>query len=85
MHPREVFRPGILAQAAAIILAHNHPSSDCTPSAEDIRITRQLVQAGQVIGIKVLDHVIVGRPGPAGSNEKGHLSLRESGLVEFDK
>jgi DNA repair protein RadC len=84
VHPREVFRPAILAQACAIVLCHNHPSSDATPSAEDVRITRQLIQAGQVIGIKVLDHVVIGRVREAGSGERGFVSLRESGVVEFN-
>ena len=77
VHPREVFRVGILDGAAAIILAHNHPSGDPMPSAEDIRITRQLVEAGKVVDIKVLDHIILGR------GEKPFLSMREDGLVEF--
>ena len=76
VHPRETFRPAILDGASSVILAHNHPSGDSCPSAEDIKITKQLVQAGQNIGIKVLDHIIIGdRP----------LSLREAGLVEFNQ
>lgn len=81
VHPREVFRQAILAQAVAIVVCHNHPSGDFSPSAEDIRLTRQLVQAGQVIGIKVLDHVILGRPRQGES--RWFLSLREGGLAEF--
>ena len=81
VHPREVFRGALLNNAAAIVVAHNHPSGDPTPSAEDVRITRQLVQAGQVLGIKVLDHVVIGRPSP--DRAKGHCSLREAGLIEF--
>jgi DNA repair protein RadC len=76
VHPREVFLGAIRAGAAAVIVAHQHPSGDATPSAEDIRITRQLVEAGRILGIRVLDHVIIGRP--------GHVSLREQGLVSFD-
>lgn len=64
IHPREVFRPAILASAAGIILAHNHPSGDPEPSAEDRAVTRQLSAAGQTIGIPVLDHIVVG-DGPA--------------------
>lgn len=60
VHPREVFKPAILGSAAALILFHNHPSGDPTPSGEDRKVTRQLVKAGQVIGIPVLDHVIIG-------------------------
>ena len=61
IHPREVFRPAVGEGAAALILVHNHPSGDPTPSAEDRAVTRQLVDAGQVLGIPVLDHVVVGR------------------------
>jgi DNA repair protein RadC len=59
VHPREVFRPAVEYSAAAIVLAHNHPSGVLTPSAQDIEITNQLIQAGKVIGINVLDHVII--------------------------
>jgi len=59
IHPREVFRAGIEYNAAAVVLAHNHPSGEVTPSAEDIEITKQLVQAGKILGITVLDHVII--------------------------
>jgi len=59
IHPREVFRAGIECNAAAVVLAHNHPSGEATPSAEDIEITKQLVQAGKILGIAVLDHVII--------------------------
>lgn len=60
IHPREVFRPAILESAGAVILVHNHPSGDPTPSAEDRAVTRQLRDAGRAMGIPVLDHVIVG-------------------------
>jgi DNA repair protein RadC len=81
VHPREVFKPAIACSSAAIVLVHNHPSGDPTPSAEDIRITRQLVEAGKVLDVRVLDHVILGK---ASSGENtGFLSLRESGLVQF--
>ena len=86
IHPREVFRAAILDGAAAVLLAHNHPSGDPTPSAEDVRITKQLVQAGQVVGIKVLDHVVIGRAAVPVGDQPGRLgfvSLRESGVVEF--
>lgn len=59
IHPREVFRPAIECNAAALILAHNHPSGEATPSAEDVEITKQLIQAGKILGIKLLDHVII--------------------------
>jgi len=81
-HPREIFRKAIECQASAIVLVHNHPSGNPTPSAEDMKLTKQLVQAGQVIGIKVLDHVVIGIPQP--EHSKGYTSLKESGLVEFD-
>ena len=59
IHPREVFRLAIAESAAAIILAHNHPSGNTEPSSEDIAITRQLVEAGRIVDIRVLDHVII--------------------------
>ena len=59
-HPREVFKAAILAHAAAVIVAHNHPSGDPEPSDEDKEITRQLVRSGEVLGIPLLDHVIIG-------------------------
>jgi DNA repair protein RadC len=82
VHPREVFRVAILDGAAAMILAHNHPSGDPTPSSEDIKITRQLVSAGEIMGIKVLDHVVLGSAEPG--LFQPFVSLRESGLVEFN-
>jgi DNA repair protein RadC len=60
IHPREVFRPAIVESAAGVILVHNHPSGDPTPSVEDRAVTRQLSEVGRAIGISVLDHVIVG-------------------------
>lgn len=59
VHPREVFRPAIIHAAAALILAHNHPSGDVTPSREDLSLTARLVEAGRLMGIEVLDHIIV--------------------------
>lgn len=59
IHPREVFRPGIEYNAAAVILAHNHPSGDTTPSDEDRKVTEQLIEAGRIVGIEVLDHIII--------------------------
>jgi DNA repair protein RadC len=61
IHPREVFRPAVGEGAAGVILVHNHPSGDPTPSAEDRAVTRQLAEAGRALGIPVLDHVVVGR------------------------
>ena len=82
VHAREVFRKAIEVGAAAIIMAHNHPSGDSTPSAEDVKLTKQMVQTGQVIGIKVLDHVVIGKRLPGVI--RPYTSFRESGLVEFD-
>lgn len=59
IHPREVFRPAIESNAAAVVLAHNHPSGEKNPSEEDVRITKQVVEAGKILGIALLDHVIV--------------------------
>lgn len=73
VHPREVFREAIAERAAAIILVHNHPSGDPTPSAEDRRITEQLVSAGRLLDIPVHDHVIIGR--------NRYVSFAESGLM----
>ncbi len=83
VHAREVFKNAIQTGGAALVLVHNHPSGDPAPSAEDVKMTRQLVQAGQVIGIKVLDHIVVGRK--QGGKSKDFLSLRESGIVVFDE
>ncbi len=60
VHPREIFKRAMLQNAASIILMHNHPSGDPDPSVEDIEITRRLVEAGNIIGISILDHVIIG-------------------------
>jgi DNA repair protein RadC len=83
VHAREVFRPAVEHAAAAVILAHNHPSGDPCPSPEDLKITRDLIQAGKIMGIKVLDHIIVGQARP-GQSSYFH-SLRESGLVSFQE
>jgi DNA repair protein RadC len=77
VHPREVFRAAISANAAAIVIVHNHPSGDPTPSEADIKVTRDLIRAGQLLKIDVLDHVILGRATP--ERLKDHVSLRELG------
>lgn len=59
-HPREIFRAAIVANASRIILAHNHPSGDPTPSSQDIRSTRELRAAGKIIGIEIVDHIVIG-------------------------
>lgn len=63
MAPREIFRDALLAGASAIFVAHNHPSGDATPSADDRQVTRRLAQAGTTLGIDLLDHLVVGDPG----------------------
>ena len=75
VHPREVFRTAIKRMASSVVLVHNHPSGDPSPSAEDLRITKQLVEAGKIIDIKVLDHIILGNG--------RHFSMREEGVVVF--
>jgi DNA repair protein RadC len=77
VHPRDVFRSAIAANAAAIVLAHNHPSGDPTPSESDIKVTRDLIRAGQLLRIEVLDHVIIGRA--TQERSKDYVSLRELG------
>ena len=73
VHPREVFKAAMLNNASGIICLHNHPSGDPEPSREDIEITRRLVQAGEIMGIEVLDHVIIG--------EQRYFSMREHCLM----
>ncbi|MGG1880346.1 DNA repair protein RadC [Paenibacillus cisolokensis] len=73
VHPREVFKPAIIKGAASLICTHNHPSGDPTPSTEDIRLTERLINAGEILGIDVLDHVIVGT--------EGYVSLKEKALI----
>jgi len=74
VHPREVFRPALRESAAALILVHNHPSGDPTPSAEDREVTLRLVRAGDLLGVRVIDHVVVA--------ERGFCSLKEEGAME---
>jgi DNA repair protein RadC len=77
VHAREVFQPAIAASAAAVVLTHNHPSGDPTPSEADIKVTRDLIRAGQLLKIEVLDHVILGRK--TMERERDYVSLRELG------
>jgi DNA repair protein RadC len=77
VHAREVFKSAIAANAAAIVLVHNHPSGDPTPSEGDIKVTRDLIRAGQLLKIEVVDHIILGRATP--EREKDYVSLRELG------
>ena len=73
VHPREVFKAALLAGAASIILCHNHPSGDPEPSKEDIQVTNRLVKAGEIIGIEVLDHIILG--------DRTYKSLKEMCVI----
>jgi DNA repair protein RadC len=77
VHPREVFRAAIVANAAGVVLVHNHPSGDPTPSEADIKVTRDLIRAGQLLKIEVVDHVIIGRA--TAERAKDYSSLRELG------
>jgi len=77
VHPREVFKPAIAANAAALILVHNHPSGDPSPSEADIKVTRDLIRSGQLLKIEVLDHIILGRA--TQERPKDFVSLRELG------
>lgn len=73
VHPREVFKSALLSSAAALLLVHNHPTGDPSPSQEDMVITKRLVEVGELIGIRVLDHIIVG--------DGGFVSFVERGLI----
>ena len=77
VHAREVFRPALIGAAAAIVLMHNHPSRDPSPSEADIKVTRDLIRGGQLLKIEVLDHVVMGHAEEP--NRKGYASLRELG------
>jgi DNA repair protein RadC len=74
IHPREVFKVAILSNAASIIIAHNHPSGDTTPSTEDINITNRLKECSKILGIELLDHIIVG-------NDDDFMSFKREGLI----
>ncbi|HBZ83233.1 MULTISPECIES: JAB domain-containing protein [Brevibacillus] len=74
VHPREVYKTAILANSAAVIVAHNHPSGDPTPSNQDLKVTRRLQEAGEILGITILDHIIVGTEGAC-------VSLKEGGYM----
>lgn len=80
VHPREVFRAAIQNGASAIVLVHNHPTGDPTPSSEDLRITRQLIEAGRIVDIKVVDHIVIGR---AINGRPAFISMCDSGLCAF--
>ena len=73
VHPREVYEPAVKNLAAQIILVHNHPSGNCQPSDEDIKTTKQLIEAGKIMGIEIIDHIIV--------TEKEYLSMKERRII----
>jgi DNA repair protein RadC len=73
VHPREVFRVAVIAGAAAIVMMHNHPSGDPEPSEGDIKATRRMIQAGRILQIEVLDHVIIGNPNGCSLRELGYF------------
>jgi len=73
VHPREVFKAAILGNAVSLILCHNHPSGDPTPSPEDVEITKRLVECGKLLGIAILDHVIIG--------DERYVSFADKGLL----
>ncbi len=75
VHPREVFKPAIKKSAASVILIHNHPSGDPNPSKEDLELTDNLIKAGKLIGIDVLDHIVIG--------ESTYCSMRSNSLIQF--
>ena len=81
VHPRDVFMKAIRFGAARIILAHNHPSGDPKPSRQDVELTNRMVACGELMGIPVIDHIVIGRKAP---NSRGYISLREEGLVGHD-
>ena len=76
VEPRDVFRPAITAGAASLVIVHNHPSGDPKPSEDDVLLTRQLCMCGEILGITVLDHIIIGK--------QDHVSFRESGLMDME-
>lgn len=73
VHPREIFNEAIRSNAASIIICHNHPSGDPTPSSEDIKVTTRINKSGDIIGIKLIDHIIIGR--------NNYVSLKEKGIL----
>jgi DNA repair protein RadC len=73
VHPREVFKDALMHTAASVVLAHNHPSGDPEPSEDDITITKRLIEAGKILGVEVIDHIIVGK--------NGFFSFKEKGLI----
>ena len=77
-HPREVFRAAIVHSACALVVVHNHPSGDPSPSEADSRFTRRLFECSRILQIQMLDHVIVGAPAPG---QSGYFSFKEAGAI----
>lgn len=77
-HPRDVLRPAVIASAYAVIVVHNHPSGDASPSQTDHSLTRRLAEAADLLQIKLLDHIIIGSPG---QNQPGYFSFKEAGVL----
>jgi DNA repair protein RadC len=77
-HPRDVFHPAVAAQAYAVIVVHNHPSGDASPSQTDHSLTRRLAEAAELLQIKLLDHIIIGIPG---DSHPGYFSFKEAGVL----
>lgn len=73
VHPREVFKTAVISNSASIIIAHNHPSGDVNPSNEDINITERIKEAGNILGIKLLDHLIIGEDNFASLKDRGYI------------
>ena len=80
IHPREIFRPAIRCAASAIILAHNHPSGDPSPSTADMKVTQKILEASRAVDIEMIDHVILGEPENC-PNQLGYYSFSDSGLI----
>jgi DNA repair protein RadC len=81
VHPREVFKAAISHGAASVVLAHNHPSGNPEPSDDDVSLTRRLVEAGRLLGIEVLDHIIIGKVNKEQRPKEGFVSFKEKGLL----
>lgn len=79
--PREIFRSAVTEAAASILICHSHPSGDPSPSREDVEITKRFIEAGKVLGIKVVDHIVIGVASDTGL---GYVSMRERNLCTFD-
>jgi DNA repair protein RadC len=81
VHPREVFKAAISHGASSVVLAHNHPSGNPEPSDDDVSLTRRLVEAGRLLGIEVLDHIVIGKENKEERSKEGFVSFKEKGLL----